>query len=44
LSGCQSIGGFATFPGGGGGGAQANGQGCCWGNHGAGGLVIISYR
>ena len=44
LSGCQAIGGFATFPGGGGGGAQANGQGCCWGSFGAGGLVIISYR
>lgn len=43
-SGCQSIGGFASFPGGGGGGAQSHGGGCCWGNHGAGGLVIISYR
>lgn len=44
LSGCQSIGGFASWPGGGGGGAQSNGGGCCWGNHGAGGLVVISYR
>jgi hypothetical protein len=44
LSGCASIGGYASFPGGGGGGAQANGGGCCYGSHGAGGLVIITYR
>jgi hypothetical protein len=44
LSGCQAIGGFASFPGGGGGGAHSNGGGCCWGSHGAGGLVVISYR
>lgn len=43
-SGCQAIGGFASFPGGGGGGAISNGGGCCWGSHGAGGLVVISYR
>jgi hypothetical protein len=43
LSGCNHIGGVATFPGGGGGGATTSG-GCCWGGHGAGGLVIITYR
>ncbi len=43
-AGCYMIGGHASFPGGGGGGAQVYGGGCCWGSHGAGGLVIISYR
>jgi hypothetical protein len=42
-SGCQSIGNFAVWPGGGGGGAQTASGNCCWGNHGAGGLVVITY-
>lgn len=43
-TGCEVLQGHASFPGGGGGGALMYGGGCCWGNHGAGGLVIISYR
>lgn len=43
-SGCQALGGFATFPGGGGGGAITNGGPTCWGTFGAGGLVVVTYR
>lgn len=43
-NGCYHVGSHATFPGGGGGGAVSYGGGCCWGSHGAGGLVIITYR
>lgn len=43
-TGCDMLGGHASFPGGGGGGASSYGGGCCWGSHGAGGLVVISYR
>lgn len=43
-SGCGLINGFASFPGGGGGGANTTGGGYCWGGHGAGGLVIVTFR
>lgn len=39
---CQ-IGGFASFPGGGGGGAVTGSGASCWGSPGAGGLVIVTY-
>jgi hypothetical protein len=43
-SGCYALNGFASFPSGGGGGAMTSGGGYCWGGHGAGGLVIVTFR
>jgi len=40
----DARGGCASFPGGGGSGASANGGNCYQGGHGAGGLVIITYK
>lgn len=43
-SGSGVTNGRAVFPGGGGGGAQVGGQNYCFGDFGAGGLIIITYR
>lgn len=42
ISGCYPFG-QSKWPGGPGNSATACGGGCCWGSHGAGGLVLINY-